>query len=107
MGLGLTAGMAQPSIAADLAWLFDVLWGDQGVRFAPPATPAQSYLAIPSARRARAFVPANRLGARAALEAGSMAKSAGARRARAAAARIAGSPLAGACSAGTFSATDR
>ena len=33
MGLGLTDGMTQPSIAPDLAWLIDVLWGDEGVRF--------------------------------------------------------------------------
>jgi hypothetical protein len=85
-------------VGSDLEWLFDVLWGGAtGVRRTPgPTTSGTGYVAIPSARRARAIVPGNRRAARAALTSGGQARSNGSRRARALAARVAGSPLAGA-----------
>ena len=86
------------SVAPDLVWLFDVLWGGvEGVRRTPgPTSSGPGYMAIPSARHARAIVPGERLAARAALTSGGQARSDGSRRARALAARVAGSPLAGA-----------
>ena len=88
----------EESVAPDLLWLFDVLWGGvEGVRRTPgPTSSGPGYVVIPSARRARAIVPGDRLAARAALTSGGQARSDGSRRARALAARVAGSPLAGA-----------
>jgi len=84
------------AIAPDLAWLFDVLWGgSEGVRFSRASESANAgYVAVPSMRGARAFVPADRRSARAALRASAGTRSDGSRRARAIAAGVAGSPLA-------------
>jgi len=83
------------AIAPDLVWLFDVLWGGRtGVRHTPgPTSSGAGYVAIPSARRARAFVPGDRLAARAALASGAQARSGGSRRARAVASRMVGSAV--------------